>query len=49
MGVLLALPIATWELSLGVYLTVKGFRTPPAPAATSPVHRPEPALVGASA
>jgi hypothetical protein len=26
---LLALPIATWELSLGVYLTVKGFRRTP--------------------
>jgi hypothetical protein len=23
-----ALPIAAWELSLGVYLTVKGFRRP---------------------
>jgi hypothetical protein len=27
---LLALPIAAWELSVGVYMTVKGFRTPPA-------------------
>lgn len=25
-GVLLALPIAVWELSVGVYMTVKGFR-----------------------
>jgi hypothetical protein len=26
-GVLMALPIATWEFSVGVYMTVKGFRT----------------------
>ena len=36
-AVLGALPIAVWELSLGVYLTVKGFR-PAAVAALSP-HR----------
>ena len=24
----MALPIATWEFSVGVYMTVKGFRTP---------------------
>jgi Domain of unknown function (DUF4386) len=30
MGTLLALPIAVWEFSVGVYMTVKGFRTPPA-------------------
>jgi hypothetical protein len=48
-AILLALPIATWEFSLGVYLTVKGFRTPPVPATPTPVHQPEPALVGASA
>lgn len=29
-ALLLALPIATWEFSLGVYMTVKGFRTPAA-------------------
>jgi hypothetical protein len=29
-GLLMALPIATWEFSVGVYMTVKGFRTPPA-------------------
>ncbi len=28
-GALCALPTAVWELSLGVYLTVKGFRTTP--------------------
>ena len=26
----MTLPIATWEFSVGVYMTVKGFRTPPA-------------------
>jgi hypothetical protein len=25
-----ALPIAAWELAVGIYMTVKGFRTPPA-------------------
>lgn len=44
MGVLLALPIAAWEFSLGVYLTVKGFRTSTAAAATPAA---EPELVGA--
>ena len=29
-SLLMALPIATWEFSVGVYVTVKGFRTPPA-------------------
>ena len=29
-GALLALPIAAWEFTVGVYMTVKGFRTPPA-------------------
>ena len=28
-GMLMALPIAVWEFSVGVYMTVKGFRTPP--------------------
>lgn len=28
-GLAMALPIAVWELSVGVYMTVKGFRTPP--------------------
>jgi hypothetical protein len=27
MGMLLALPIATWELSVGVYMAVEGFKT----------------------
>lgn len=31
-ALLFALPIGIWELAVGVYLTVKGFRTPPAPA-----------------
>ncbi len=29
-GLALAFPIAAWEFSVGVYMTVKGFRTPPA-------------------
>ena len=29
-SLLMALPIATWEFSVGVYMAVKGFRTPPA-------------------
>jgi len=29
-AMLTALPIATWELSVGVYMIVRGFRTPPA-------------------
>ncbi len=29
-ALLMALPIATWEFSVGVYMTFKGFRTPPA-------------------
>jgi hypothetical protein len=29
---LFALPIATWEFSLGVYLVVKGFRPSPVTA-----------------
>jgi hypothetical protein len=29
-GLSMALPIAVWELSVGVYMIVKGFRTPPA-------------------
>ena len=32
---LLALPIATWEFSLGVYLVVKGFRPSPITAGTA--------------
>lgn len=36
-ALLCALPIATWELSLGVYLTVKGFRHPVVPGADTPV------------
>jgi hypothetical protein len=27
-SLLLALPIATWELAVGIYMTIKGFRTP---------------------
>jgi hypothetical protein len=38
---LLALPIATWEFGLGVWMMVKGFRTSPAAATTA---QPSPAL-----
>jgi hypothetical protein len=36
-SLLMALPIATWEFSVGVYMTVKGFRTPPATDADAEV------------
>ncbi len=36
-ALLMALPIATWEFSVGVYMTVKGFRTPPATGADADV------------
>lgn len=42
-AMLSALPIATWEFSVGVYMTVKGFRSPQipeAPAAVEPVSAP---------
>ena len=36
-SLVLALPVATWEFSVGVYMTVKGFRTPAAaPVAAAP-------------
>jgi Domain of unknown function (DUF4386) len=38
-AMLFALPIAAWEFSLGVYLTVKGF-TPPVVATDAPVASP---------
>src|SRR5262245_10848256 len=40
-ALLLALPIATWEFSLGMWMMIKGFRTSPAAAATP---QPSPAL-----
>jgi Domain of unknown function (DUF4386) len=39
---LAALPIAAWELSLGVYLTVRGFRPAAVAALTPPRRDPEP-------
>lgn len=54
-ALLFALPIAAWELSLGVWLTVKGFRTPtPEAPETSetletPSTRAVPVLAGAVA
>jgi Domain of unknown function (DUF4386) len=41
-AVLAALPIAAWELSLGVYLTVKGFRPAAVAALPSPDRDPAP-------
>lgn len=41
-----ALPIATWELSVGIYMTVKGFRTPPADVDTDVVS-PRPVAMAA--
>lgn len=35
-AMLATLPIAAWELSLGVYLTVKGFRSVPQPTVEAP-------------
>jgi len=36
----MALPIATWELSVGVYMLVKGFRVPSAAAPAGPTAGP---------
>ena len=44
-SMLMALPIATWELSVGVYMTVKGFRTPPATDADADVVLAPPAAL----
>lgn len=47
-SILLALPIAIWEFSVGVYMTVKGFRTPPATDANdNVVSAPVPTLAHA--
>jgi len=37
------LPVAAWELSVGVYMVVKGFRPSPITATTVPA-APQPAL-----
>jgi Domain of unknown function (DUF4386) len=44
-ALLMALPIATWEFSVGVYMTVKGFRTPPATDADASVVPAPPAAL----
>jgi len=44
-GLLMALPIAAWEMSVGVYMTFKGFRTPPADADTGAFVPSEPAAL----
>jgi hypothetical protein len=44
-SLLMAVPIATWEFSLGVYMTVKGFRTPAVVTELDPTGVPaEPAV-----
>jgi hypothetical protein len=45
MGTLMALPIAVWEFSVGVYMTVKGFRTPPAVETAAAVEPTRPAVL----
>jgi len=45
---LLTLPIAAWELGLGVYMTVKGFRNVPTTEGGPSVTRPA-ELAGAAA
>jgi hypothetical protein len=45
-AMLMALPIAAWEFSLGVWMTVKGFRTQPAAGAALPTAPPVPTLSG---
>jgi len=44
-GMLMALPIATGEFSVGVYMAVKGFRTPPATDADANVEPASPAVL----
>lgn len=44
-ALLMALPIATWELSVGIYMAVKGFRTPVATEPAAPVRPTDPAVL----
>ena len=44
-AMLFALPIAAWELSFGVYMIVKGFRTVPAPIIEIDLDPAEPGTV----
>ena len=43
-GLVLVLPIAIWEISFGIYMTVKGFRTPVSDPAAPRFESPEPAV-----
>ena len=45
LGLLMALPIATWEFSVGIYMTVKGFRNLPATDADAQVVPAPPAFL----
>jgi hypothetical protein len=44
-AMLLALPIATWELSAGIYMAIKGFRNPSVADGHAPAAAPEPAVL----
>lgn len=46
-GFAFALPIATWELSVGIYMIVKGFRTPPTGTGADASAPAEPATLAA--
>ncbi len=48
-ALLCALPIAAWEFSLGVWLTVKGFRTSPITEIPAPAATPDRVPSGAAA
>ena len=42
---LLALPIATWELSAGIYMAIKGFRNPSVANGDAPAVAAEPTVL----
>ena len=48
-AMLVALPIAAWEFSLGVYMTVKGFRPSPVTESPAPTATPDRVPSGAAA
>jgi hypothetical protein len=49
MAMLMAVPIATWEFALGVYMTVKGFKRPATAEDSVEVAPPAPSLSTAAA
>jgi hypothetical protein len=44
-ALLMALPIATWEFSVGIYMAIKGFRNPSVAIADTPAVAAEPAVL----